>query len=137
MSPSGIIGRMCRSIADGGRRCRCVTPEAAEKKRAARNRAQKRYLARKRAERVEAETTVSEPGTAPVLPEPENPFADFVPESVNLTAEQRDAEQAKLDDFFVRKQRDPNAVWDAAPKPTEVEANFFAFLAELRGVTST
>lgn len=76
-------------------------------------------------------------------PDPENPFANFIPETEPLTAEQRDAEVKKLEDFFERKRIDPRAEWHAAPKPEpaapadEVEAGFREFMDELRGVTHT
>lgn len=100
---------MCRSLEEGGRRCRCSTPEAAAEKRRKRNDAQKRYLARKAANA-----------------KPENPFANFTPEAAPLTAEQRDAERAKLEDFFARKRADPAAQWDAAPKTVDADENPFA-----------
>ncbi|CPW95027.1 hypothetical protein [Mycobacteroides abscessus] len=49
----------------------------------------------------------------PVKPEPRNPFDGFTLEPVTLTAEQRDAEKARLADFFARKRADPSATWDA------------------------
>ncbi|MDM2173426.1 Uncharacterised protein [Mycobacteroides abscessus subsp. abscessus] len=114
---------MCRSIDEGGRRCRCTTAEQAEKKRAQRNEAQKRYLARK----------------ASVV-EVENPFTNFIPETITLTAEQRAEEKSRLADFFARKRADPDARWDAAPNTVEqrdTEAGFHALMDELRGVTPT
>ncbi|MBN7481029.1 hypothetical protein [Mycobacteroides abscessus] len=103
---------MCRSIEEGGRRCSRVgcrsAAELTERRRKAAAR-QRRYAAKKRAE----------PET-----EPENPFANFTPEAAPLTAEQRDAERAKLEDFFARKLADPNARWDAAPKTVDAENPF-------------
>ena len=40
---------------------------------------------------------------------PENPFADFIPETITLTTEERDAEREHLADFFARKLADPTA----------------------------
>lgn len=103
---------MCRSIEEGGRRCSRVGCRSAEEltdRRAKAAARQRRYAAKKRAE----------PET-----EPENPFADFVPEVVTLTAEQRAEEKARLADFFARKRRDPNATWDAAPVVDDVENPF-------------
>lgn len=120
---------MCRSLEDGGRRCSRVGCRSAEEltdRRAKAAARQRRYMAKKRAE-------------AESVPEPENPFADFTLEAEPLTAEQRAVEQERLEDFFARKRADPSATWDAAPTTVEqrVEANFFAFMDELRGVTPT
>ncbi|SLB84881.1 Uncharacterised protein [Mycobacteroides abscessus subsp. abscessus] len=113
--PRGILDGMCRSIEEGGRRCSRVgcrsAAELTERRRKAAAR-QRRYAAKKKVE-VEPET------------EPENPFANFVPEATPLTAEQRDADRAKLEDFFARKLADPSATWDAAPKTVDADENPF------------
>lgn len=62
-----------------------------------------------------------EPETTPVT---ENPFTNFVPETITLTAEQRDAERTRLADFFARKRRDPNATWDTGAAPDDAENPF-------------
>lgn len=136
---------MCKSIAEGGKRCRCADPEKQEKRRAAAAKRQAEYMRKKRAATTvtpdpldaapetspEAKTTVTS-----AAPEPENPFANFAPETEPLTDEQRDAERERLEDFFARKLADPTAQWDAAPKPEPaahgVEKNFLSFMAELR-----
>lgn len=112
--PRGILDGMCRSIEEGGRRCSRVgcrsAAELTERRRKAAAR-QRRYAAKKRAK--------AEPGAGTG-----NPFARFTPEAAPLTAEQRDAERAKLEDFFARKLADPNARWDAAPKTVDAENPF-------------
>lgn len=105
---------MCRSIEDGGRRCSrvgCRSAEEVSDRRAKAAARQRRYAAKKRAQ--------VEPVTV------ENPFANFTLTDEPLTAEQRDAERQRLDDFFARKRRDPNAMWDAAPKTADVDENPF------------
>ncbi|MFV8275814.1 hypothetical protein [Mycobacteroides abscessus] len=123
---------MCKSIAEGGHRCRCKTAKAAADKRDAAAKRQREYMRKKKA----AATTVTDPESVDTeqspeakttvmsaAPDPENPFTDFTSEPA-LTDEQRDAEAKKLDDFFARKAADPDAQWDAAPKPAADENPF-------------
>lgn len=115
--PRGILDGMCRSIEEGGRRCSRVgcrsAAEVADRRAKAAAR-QRRYAARKAAE----------PETEPVPVA--NPFADFTLTDEPLTAEQRDAEKARLEDFFARKRADPAAQWDAAPVDPVSDENPFA-----------
>lgn len=110
---------MCRSIEDGGRRCSRVgcrsAAELTERRRKAAAR-QRRYAAKKRAQGI----IVSGSETAP-----ENPFADFIPETITLTTEERDAEREHLADFFARKLADPTATWDAAHVVDDADENPF------------
>jgi len=92
----------------------CRSAEEVVDRRAKAAARQRKYAAKKRLE-VKPETIT-----------PENPFADYVPEAVTLTTEQRDAERARLADFFARKRADPSATWDAAPKTDDADENPFA-----------
>lgn len=111
--PYGMMDGMCRSVADGGRRCSrvgCRSADEVADRRAKAAARQRRYMSKKRSE-----------------VEPENPFTNFTTETITLTAEERDAEKARLADFFARKRRDPNAQWDAGAAPVvDADENPFA-----------
>lgn len=179
MSPSGILGRMCRSQAEGGRRCRCSTPEQAAEKRRKRNDAQKRYLARKAAAKSTAEPVIEPEVTESPDYDADAAHAEAVAHLESIIAASKAAEDqahadavaaameavadapnpfegiaipesgatVSVDEAFaahlMREAAEEKAyreqeARDASPKRrSQVEADFFAFMDELRGVTPT